>query len=453
MATNKDILNKVIGGDSQKIRLAITDIDGILRGKVVSKEKFASIAEGTFGFCNVVFGWDSSDVCYDNVKYTGWHTGYPDAQVLIDLNTYRKVPWDNNIPFFLGEFVDSKNQPLSICPRQVLKKQIAKTKSLGYTAKIGLEYEWFNFQETPQSLIAKNFINPTPITPGMFGYSISRSSYKKDFFNALFDELLEFRIPLEGLHTETGPGVYEAAIAASDPLEAADRGVLLKGAVKEIAYRFGILPSFMAKWSRSLPGCGGHIHQSLLDLDGKTNLFYDAKNPYKMSPLFEQYLAGLLHCLPFLQPFFTPNINSYKRLVEGFWTPVILTWGVENRTTALRFIPGSEKSTRLELRISGADFNSYLGVAATLAAGLYGIENKMKLKDAPIVGNAYEKDGHVKLHRNLYDATIAMMNSDVAISLFGKEFIEHFGNSRLWEWQKNQEAITQWELERYFEII
>ena len=287
----------------------------------------------------------------------------------------------------------------------------------------------------------------------MFGYSLLRSGYNSEFFNALFDELLEYNIPLEGIHTETGPGVYEAAIIATTALEAADRGVLFKNAVKEIAYRFGIMPSFMAKWSKNLPGCGGHIHQSLFDLEEKQNLFYDSKNPNKISKVFEHYIAGIMHCLSELQPFFVPNVNSYKRLVEGFWAPVIVAWGIENRTTALRVIPGTEKSTRLEVRLGGADINSYLAVAACIGAGLYGIENKLELKYQPMQGNAYQKEGHPKLHRNLLSATEAMMNSKVAVEIFGKEFIEHFGNTRLWEWQKYQEAVTQWELERYFEII
>jgi len=187
--------------------------------------------------------------------------------------------------------------------------------------------------------------------------------------NALFDELAAFGVPIEGLHTETGPGVLEAAILYSHPLEAADRAVLFKTGSKEIAHRFGIMPSFMAKWNAELPGCSGHIHQSLWDRGGKKNVFFDAKSATKMSPLFEHYVAGQLACLPELLPMFAPTVNSYKRLVEGAWAPTKANWGLDNRTTALRVIAGSPKSTRLETRVNGSDSNAYLAMAAALASG------------------------------------------------------------------------------------
>src|SRR5262249_35711543 len=159
------------GLETGRIKVAVTDIDGVLRGKYLHKEKFLSAAQSGFGFCNVVFGWDSSDVCYDNTKYTGWHTGYPDALVRLDLGTYRRVPWDGDIPFFLGDFEDNTGKPLPICPRQRLKAVIARAEEAGFSPKFGLEYEWFNFKETPQQLVDKEFVASklATLTPGMFG--------------------------------------------------------------------------------------------------------------------------------------------------------------------------------------------------------------------------------------------------------------------------------------------
>src|SRR5258705_763128 len=182
------------------------------------------------------------------------------------------------------------------------------------------------------------------------------------------------------MRTETGPGTYEAAIVYADILEAADRAVLFKTAVKEIAYRHGILASFMAKINENLPGCGGHVHQSLWDKTGKKNLFFDEKDKMKMSDLAKNYLAGQLYCLPHILPMFAPTINSYKRLVEGAWAPTTLTWGMDNRTVALRVLAGSAKSCRLETRVIGSDVNPYLAMAASLASRLYGIKNNLKLK-------------------------------------------------------------------------
>ncbi|MCB0366566.1 MAG: glutamine synthetase [Bdellovibrionaceae bacterium] len=446
------ILEKVRQSSSHKVKVAVTDIDGILRGKYIHKDKFFSAVEGGFGFCNVVFGWDMADVVYDNARYTGWHTGYPDAEVRLDLNTYREIPWDNKTPFFLGHFVEDENQPLLICPRQLLRSVIKRSESKGFLPMAGLEFEWFNFRESPQSLEDKGHIQPEPLTPGMFGYSILRAGYERDYFNALMDEMEEFSVPLEGLHTETGPGVYEAAIAVSDALTAADRAVLFKSGTKEIAYRYGIIPSFMAKWNAQLPGCSGHIHQSLWEIGDKKNLFYDPNDPLKMSKLFKHYLAGQMHCLPAILPMLAPNVNSYKRLVEGLWAPTRINWAVDNRTAAFRVIPGSPKSTRLETRTAGADINPYLALAAAIASGLYGIENELPLQPET-KGNGYADEGAKRLPNNLYRATEKMVRSEIARELFGDDFVDHFTATRHWEWRQYQTAVTDWELRRYFEII
>jgi glutamine synthetase len=447
----REVLEEIHRSDAQKVKVAITDIDGILRGKYVHKEKFLSAAQGGFGFCNVVFGWDSSDVCYDDAAYTGWHSGYPDALARIDLGTYRRVPWDGDVPFFLADFDDGAGRPLGVCPRQLLKTVVARAERAGLTPTCGMEYEWFNFRETPASLAEKGGVDPQPMTPGMFGYSILRMSQNRPYFFALMDELAAFGVPLEGLHTETGPGVTEGAILAADALEAGDRAVLFKTAVKEIASRFGLMPSFMARWNAQLPGCGCHSHQSLWA--GDRNVFYDDADPLKMSAVFRSYMAGLLRALPEILPFLAPTVNSYKRLVEGFWAPTRPTWGVDNRTVAFRVISGSPKSTRVEVRVAGADVNPYLAIAASLASGLYGIEKGLALDDPPIKGSAYREAKGERLPRDLHEATVRLSQSRLAREILGEEMVDHFVTTRLWEWRQFQNAVTDWELRRYFEII
>jgi len=434
-------------GRDQKVKVAIADLDGVLRGKYIHIDKFISALETGFGFCSVIFGWDTNDTTYDNVTYTGWETGYPDATAKIDLNTGRRVPWDNNVPFFLGDFDNG------VCPRQLLKKVISDAKAAGYQASCGMEFEWFNFSETSKTLSAKNYQNMETLTPGMFGYSILRMNENQGFTNALQDELLAFGVPIEGFHCESGPGVFEAAILYSEALECADRAVLFKSGAREIGKRFGIMPSFMAKWNQSLPGCSGHTHQSLWDASGKKNLFYDEKDPNKMSPIFKSYIAGQLALLPEILPFFAPTINSYKRLVDGYWAPTKVTWGIDNRTVSLRAIPGSSKSTRLETRVPGSDVNPYLAVAACIAAGLYGVKNNLQLTHKAIKGSGYHDPSAERLPRNLHDATVKMSQSKLARELFGDTFIDHFAASRMWEWRQYQDTISQWELKRYFEII
>ncbi len=447
------VLEAVRKSGSSKVKLAVADIDGVLRGKYVHLDKFLSAVEGGFGFCDVVFGWDVGDQPYDNAHMTGWHLGFPDAMVRLDLATHRNVPWDGNVPFFLGNFVKADGSPYPLCPRQVLKKVLARAEKMGFAVKVGCEYEFFNFRETPQSWAAKQGVDPTPITEGMFGYSLLRTNAHRDYINALYDDMAAFGIPLEGLHTETGPGVYEAAILFSDALEAADRAVLFKTAAKEIGARFGIMPSFMAKWHPKYPGCSGHVHQSLSD--GKKNLFHDARGRYNgMSKLFESYLAGQLAFLMQFGPMFWPTINSYKRLVDGFWAPVKPCWGVDNRTAAFRVLPGSPKSTRLETRCPGADMNAYLAVAATIAAGLEGVSQGLKLTAEPVVGDS--KGGAekvVRAPRTLIETTRIFHASKLAREWFGSDFVDHFAATREWEWRQWLDAVTDWEMKRYFEII
>jgi glutamine synthetase len=428
-------------------------MDGILRGKYISSEKFISVIENGLGFCDVIFGWDSGDVVYDNTRFTGWHTGYPDCPAALDINTFRKIPWENDLPFFLGEFIDTKGNPSNICPRQLLKKIENEANLLGYKAIFSQEFEWYNFAETPQSANEKQFKNLTPLTPGMFGYSILRSALENSYFTDLFELLKKFNIPLEGLHTETGPGTYEAAICHANIIEAADRAILFKTAVKEIAYKHGIMATFMAKINENLPGCGGHVHQSLWNKEEKKNLFYDDKDNHKMSELMKSYVAGQLFCLPHILPMYAPNINSYKRLVRGAWAPTTLTWGIDNRTVALRILSGSAKSCRLETRVIGSDVNPYLSMAACLASGLFGIKNELKLKRAATVGNGYADLSNGVIPSTLIEATDQMKNSDISKELFGLEFVDHFTNTREWEWRQHLKAVTDWEYRRYFEII
>ncbi len=451
--TPKAIVEYVKSHPSGKVKIAYADMDGILRGKYISKEKFLSAIEGGTAFCDVIFGWDANDVAYDNVTYTGWHTGYPDTPAKLDLTTFRKIPWEGDIPFFLGDLLDKKENPSIVCPRQLLKKVVGDSWQAGFIPLCSQEFEWFNFAETPQTVRAKGYKNLEPLTPGMFGYSILRTTLQNPFFTDLFDLLKKFGVPLEGLHTETGPGVLEAAIVYAEAIEAADRAVLFKTAVKEIAYRHGIMATFMAKISADLPGCGGHVHQSLWDKPTKKNLFYDASDKLGMSDTLRHYIAGQLHCLPHILPMFAPTVNSYKRLVEGAWAPTTLTWGIDNRTVALRVLKGSNKSCRLETRVIGADANPYLAISAALASGLYGINKKLKLKQPPTQGNGYLDFSNGTLPRTLEEATRNMKNSAVAKEIFGEPFVEHFTQTREWEWKQHLKAVTDWEYKRYFEII
>jgi glutamine synthetase len=388
---------------------------------------------------------DSCHQRYDNAKVTGWHIGYPDAHATVDLSTYRRIPWEENTAAFLLDF----EVPAS--PRQLLMEVEAKARSMGFTLKCASEYEFFMFKETPQSVREKGYANLTPLSPGMFGYSWLRASENAPLGHALQDGMSAFDIEIEGFHTETGPGVYEAALKYDSLIRAADKAALFKTAAKEICARHGVMPCFMAKWNKELPGCSGHLHQSLWSLKGEP-LFHDPRTQRgMMSKLMQHYVAGQVALMPAMTALIAPTVNSYKRMVRGAWSPTLATWGVDNRTTALRVIPGSPNSTRVEYRFAAADMNPYVALAASVASGLYGIEKELPLPPET-TGNGYEAKAE-PLPSSLRLATEALAASKEARELLGEQFVDHYVRTRDWECRQFESAVTKWELERYFEII
>src|SRR5215472_12218033 len=245
LLTEHNITNFKVGG---------FDLDGILRGKYISREKFDSAVEKGLGFCDVIFGWDSGDVLYDNVSVTGWHTGYPDALARLDLSTFRVIPWEPGTAFFLLDYFDEKGQPLSFPPREALRGVVAKAQQMGFDPEVATEFEFFLFREDSHSVRAKHYRDLVPLSPGMFGYSVLRTGVHSEIAHAILDSMRDFGVELEGFHTETGPGVYETAIRHDRALAAADKAALFKTDVKQVAARHGLMATFMAKSNADLPG-------------------------------------------------------------------------------------------------------------------------------------------------------------------------------------------------------
>lgn len=433
------------------VKVGLFDNDGVMRGKYMSRDKFFSSLDKGFAFCDVVLGWDVKDQLYDNSKFTGWHTGYPDAPVRILPGTCRDLKYEDNMLLFLAEFCDTAE---SVCPRATLRRVLDKAASMGFDVYSAFEYEFFLFRETPESIREKNFKNLQPFTPGWFGYSMIRNSTHSDLYHELIDLSQRMDFPLEGIHTETGPGVVEAAIAVDQADNAADKAALFKTFVKVFAQRNQLLATFMAKWSNQYPGQSGHIHISLRNKKDGHATFYDKSQEQGISLQQRQFIAGQQKLMPQFLCMLAPTVNSYTRLIPGFWAPTHATWGIENRTTALRLIPGGEKSQRVEYRLGSADANPYLALAAALASGLYGIENQ--LEPGPVVkGSAYNCDQSqfTPLPSTLWDAAQLFKNCNTARDSFGDDFVDHFAASREWEERECRKHISDWELERYFEII
>jgi glutamine synthetase len=431
------------------------DVDGVLRGKYVSLDKLKSALGGGFGFCDVIFGWDIADVLYDNATVTGWHTGYPDVHAVLDLSTMRDIPWEPNTVAILADFRGEGGAGHPACPRSTLRRVIERAKALGFSAKFSCEFEFFLFEETPRSLHEKGFKKLTSLTPGMFGYSWVREGQNKNLMAAILDEMSAFDIEIEGLHTETGPGVYEVAIRYDDVLRAADKAALFKVAMKQIAHEHGLSVTFMAKWNADLPGSSGHLHQSLWR--GDESAFADPSSPTGVSQTMRHYIGGQVALMPELTALYSPTINSYKRYVPGVWAPLTATWGVENRTCAIRVIgAGSPDATRVEFRQTAADINPYIAMAACLGAGLWGVENRIE-PPPPVDGDAGEGNAasadRKPLPRTLVEATRLLAASEPARALLGEGFVDHYVRTRAWEVRQYERAVTDWELRRYFEAV
>lgn len=460
-----------------KVKVAGVDVDGVLRGKFMSKEKFLSAVTGDgFGFCSVIFGWDMHDAVYPKeLLISNRANGYRDLLATIDLNTFRHIPWENDVPFFLVSFLDpDTKQPICVDPRGVLKIVSERAEAKGWTCYAGCEYEYFQFKETPETLAEKKYSNLQPLTSGMHGYSLLRTQLNNDYFHNLFDLTHKFEVPLEGHHTETGPGVYETALAYTTALRMADNAILFKYAAKSIGMKHGITPSFMAKPWGNLPGCSGHIHVSLREGDKslfavsdeelKTGRQGAAYNDTKfISQEGEWFLAGILDGLPDIMPMLVPTINGYKRLVggEAFWAPNAVTYGYDSRAASVRIIsPPSvpPAATRFEVRVPGADMNPYFALSAVFALGMRGIEKKLPLPCPPISQMTPEDklSGKVQmLPQSLESATARMMRPESIAReecVFGNDFVDHFGGTREHEVRLWNEAVTNWEVERYLEL-
>ncbi|GAA6059842.1 hypothetical protein JCM10212_003754 [Sporobolomyces blumeae] len=465
--------------DDDRVQLAGVDVDGILRGKFMQKEKFLSSLKDGFGFCSVVFGWDTHDSAYSpELKISNLSNGYRDLVAHISLDSYRRTPATADVPsfpFFLVTFFDPESgKGLHACPRATLNQVTEQLAEEGLSAYAGAEYEFFQFRETPASIYQKDFHNLEPLTKGAHGYSLLRPHVNHKYFHDLWDNCKAFGIPIEGHHTETGPGVFESALAYQPVMRMADNAVLFKWIAKTTGLQYGIMPTFMAKPYADQPGCSGHCHISLRDREGN-NVFAvkddevkegrkDAKfeDTKRISKEAEWFLAGVLDGLPDIMPCLVPTINGYKRLVESFWAPTSVSYAYENRVASVRIISppmADPRATRLEVRVPGADMNPYMVFSAVLALGLRGIKNKIELTRPPISTRGL-KDGsassEIKLERlpkNLLAATERFMApGSLAREVLGNEFVEHYGATRLNEWNVFSQAVTDWELKRYLEL-
>src|SRR3990170_4803668 len=322
----------------------------------------------------------------------------------------------------------------------------------GFRPVMAAELEVRFFREDQESLRAKNFAGLRPLNPGLNCYSIHHASIDEPVIGRVAQCMNQYGIPVDAYNREHGAGMYEINLRHTDAVRAADQTMLYKSGTKEIAAQMGAVPTFMAKLADDVDGCGGHLHQSLWTAKGDDSVFWDEGGDHHISPALGRYIAGILATLPELMLMYAPNVNSYKRFVPRTWAPTSATWGIDNRTTALRIIASSPGAIRVENRVPGADLNPYLAFAASLAGGLHGIEKG--LEPPPMTkGNAYQVSDAPPLPLSLPEALERFRDSALAREWFGAEFVEQYAAFRQWEVEKHRLAVTDWERRRYFEMV
>ena len=434
------------------VQFGCPDVDGLFRGKRVPAQYFLdSVAHKGSMIADILFGWDIADTLMDGLEHSGWHTGYADLVLMPDLATVKAVPWEPGVATAICDVLTPDGTAVEIAPRRVLQRQVERAADLGYTFSIGYELEFYLFKETPYSVIEKDYRGLVPATPELSTYSLHRLAMIDEVIREIREHMNAYGIPIEAANTEYGPGQIEINLHHCPPLEAADRVLLYKDGVRQIAERHGYVACFMAKVSGDGAGSSGHIHQSIRRLDEPDeNAFWDPEGRCE-SRLMRAAIAGQIAAMGEQTIFHCPTVNSYKRKVEGSWAPTSAAWGRDNRTTALRVIAREAASCRIEHRLPGADANPYLAIAACIGGALHGIEHDL-MPPAPVVGNAYEQSG-APLPASLEEAITAAGPGTVSRAAFGDEFADHFLATRRWECDRHREAVSDWERRRYFARI
>jgi glutamine synthetase len=378
-------------------------------------------------------------------RLASWERGYGDFHLVPDWSTARQLPWLEGTALLLGDLHHAGGRPVAEAPRQVLRRQVERAAARGLVAMLASELECYLFHDSYGAAAAGGFRGLRPLSTYLEDYHVLQGTREEPLLRRLRNHMEAAGVPMEGTKGEWGRGQTELNLAYAGALEMADRHILLKHGAKEIADQLGMSVTFMAKPDAAAAGSSCHIHVSVWDAAGERNLFADE------SRLFQHFLAGQLALARELALFFAPTVNAYKRYQSLSWAPTAVTWGRDNRTCGFRVV-GHGWSFRCENRIPGADANPYLAFAATLAAGLHGIERELPLPPAH-TGNAYLATDVPRVPATLREAIAALEGSAAAREALGDDVVEHYLLTARHEAAAFERAVTDWELARYFERI
>ncbi len=450
--TVDELKARIASGAIDTVINAFCDMQGRLMGKRVTGDFFVAhcLEHGTH-FCVYLLGTDMEMETPEGYRLMNWESGYGDWQARPDWRTLRILPWHEKTAFVLADVMNEEtDEMVSIAPRTILRRQLERAATMGLSVKAASELEFYLLTDTYAQAHAKRYEDLTRYGWYNEDYHLLQATKAEPLYRQFRNLLSDAGIPIEFSKGEAAPGQHELNIHYAEALESADRHVLLKHGVKEIAVQNGYSVTFMAKPDHTWTGSSSHIHLSLWGADGARNLFHDpAGSPYGMSQTMRHFLGGMIACAHELSLFVASNINAYKRYAVVSWAPVNIVWGRDNRTCGFRVV-GRGESLRIENRLPGGDTNPYLAYAACLAAGLYGIEHAIE-PPAEYKGNAYIATDVPHVPRALYEAINALETGTMAREAFGTDVVDHYLTMARVEQQAFDAAVTTWERERYFE--
>lgn len=449
--TVEQLRTLVTDGDVDTVLLAFTDMQGRLQGKRCHAAYFMDeVLPHAAEACNYLLAVDVEMNTVSGYAMSSWDTGYGDFVLRPDLGTLRLVPWHPATALVLCDIEWDDGSSVVASPRQILRRQLDRLAAHGLVAYAGTELEFIVFRDTYEDAWQSGYRGLAGANQYNVDYSLLGTARIEPLLRRIRNDMTGAGLVVESAKGECNPGQHEIAFRYDEALVTADQHAIYKTGAKEIAAQEGMSLTFMAKYDER-EGNSCHIHLSVRSTDGKPVMAGAGTGAAAgFSPLMEQWLAGQLACLQELTLLYAPNINSYKRFAEGSFAPTAIAWGRDNRTCAMRVV-GHGESLRVENRVPGGDVNPYLALAASIAAGLHGIEQGLTLA-APLTGNAYVSD-HPRVPSTLRDAMERFDGSQVARAALGDDVVAHYLNAARVEVAAFDSAVTDWERIRGFERL
>ncbi|MFI8292704.1 glutamine synthetase [Streptomyces sp. ms191] len=444
----EELRTLVASGEIDTVVLAFPDMQGRLQGKRFAAPFFLDdvLGHGTEG-CNYLLAVDAEMNTVDGYEMSSWDRGYGDFAMHPDLSTLRRVPWNEGTAMLMADLAWNDGSPVVAAPRQILRRQLERLAEHGYTAHVGTELEFIVFKDTYEQAWDANYRNLTPVNQYNIDYSVLGTGRVEPLLRRIRNEMAGAGLIVESAKGECNPGQHEIAFKYDEALVTCDQHAVYKTGAKEIAAQEGVSLTFMAKYNER-EGNSCHIHLSLQSVDEPGRNVMAGAGPDGMSEVMRHFLAGQLAALRDFSLLYAPHINSYKRFQPGSFAPTAVAWGVDNRTCSLRVV-GHGRSMRFENRLPGGDVNPHLAVAGLVAAGLYGIEQRLELPPA-CDGNAYTAE-YAHVPTTLREAAELWETSPIAKAAFGDEVVAHYRNMARVEVEAYDAAVTDWELRRSFE--